>query len=60
MWSATGLLGFLNLAKREEIMNVMTKESVDFIPLASYLSKLLDVFWNERKYIALINAGVNK
>ena len=30
MWSAVALLGFVNLENREEILNLITKESVDF------------------------------
>ena len=30
MWSAVALLGFVNLEKREEILNLITEESVDF------------------------------
>ena len=60
MCYAAGLLHFVNLVNREEIPNVITKESVDLVPLISYLSKLLDCFCNETKYIALIICGVNK
>ena len=50
MWSAAGLIGFVNLVNRK-IPNVITKESVEFVPMVSYLSKLLDCFWNDTKYV---------
>ena len=46
MCLAAGLLGFLNLVNREEFQNIIRKGSIDLIPLASYLSKLLDTFCN--------------
>ena len=33
MWSAGGLLGFVNLENTEEIPIVITKESVHLVPL---------------------------
>ena len=33
MWSAAELLGFVNLVNREEIPNLITKESVHLVPL---------------------------
>ena len=60
MCLAAGRLGFVNLVNREEIPNVITNQSVDFFPLGSYLSKWVDCWWNETKYIALISSGVNK
>ena len=51
MCLAAGLLGFLNLVNREEFQNIITKGSIDLIALASYLSKLLDTFCNETKYV---------
>ena len=49
MWSAEELVGFLNFVNREEIPNVITKESVNLVPLVSYLSKLLDPSCKETK-----------
>ena len=49
MLSAAGLLGFLNLVNREEIPNLITKYSVDLVPLVSYLTKLLDHSCKETK-----------
>ena len=60
MRSAAWLLSFANLVKREEIRNLITNEWVDLVPLGSYLSKLMDFFYNDTKYITLINSGVNK
>ena len=51
IWSAAGLLGFVNLVNIEEIPN----ESVDLVPLGSYLSKLLDPFCNETKYVQCLD-----
>ena len=47
MWSAAELHGFVNLVNREEIPNVIMKESLDLVPLGNYLCKLLDPSCNE-------------
>ena len=60
MRSAAALVGFVNLVNRGEIPNLITKGSFDLFPLGSYLSKLLDCFWNETKYVTFINSGINK
>ena len=52
--SAARLLGFVNLVNREEIRNVITNEYVDFVPLASYLGKLLDALCNETTYVQFL------
>ena len=51
MCLAAGFLGFLNLVNRQEFQNIITKGSIDLIPLASYLSKLLDLSCKETKYV---------
>ena len=57
MWSAAGVLGCVNLVNIEEIPN----ESVDLVPLGSYLSKLLDLSaTRQNTLITLINVGVDK
>ena len=55
MWSAAALLGFVNLVNREEIPNLIHNESVDLVPLGSYLSKLMDCFCNDTKYVQFLD-----
>ena len=61
MWSAAELLGFVNLVNREEIPNLITKESVDLVPL-SITSVNYCIFsgMTQNTFSSLINAGVNK
>ena len=54
-WSVPVLLILVNLVKREEIMYLIMNESVDLVPLGSYLSKLLDPFCNETKYVKFLD-----
>ena len=55
IWSGPVLVVFVNLVNREEIPNLITNKSVDFVPLGSYLSKLMDPFCNETKYVQLLD-----
>ena len=60
MLSASGLLGFGNLVNRQQMPNLITKESADLFPLDDSFCKLLYNSRNETKYIALINSHLNK
>ena len=55
MWSATGLVVFVNLVNREEIINLITNESFDLVPLGNYLIELLDPFCNYTKYVQFLD-----
>ena len=55
MWSGAGLLRFVNLVKREEIPNIITKLSVDLVPLGDQFCKLLDTSCNETKYLQFLD-----
>ena len=55
MCLAAGRLSFVNVVNIEEIPNVITNQSVDLFPLGSYLSTLLDLSWNETKYVQYLD-----
>ena len=55
MCLAAGRLGFVNVVNIEEIPNVITNQSVHLFPLGIYPSTLLDLSWNESKYVQYLN-----
>ena len=61
MWSAAGLLGFVNLVNREEIPNIITKKSVHLVLLSiTCVHYCIVSGMRQNTLTSLINARVNK
>ena len=61
MWSAAELLGFVNLVNREEIPNIITKESVHLVTLSiTSLNYCIIPARRQNMFSSLINADVYK